>query len=124
MEYTGSETDYGWVYDNFEDFKEDHPDLAKELLKHVEPGEWQDNDIEYYPTPDEYADYEVCEGWYTGLFDGKDLSTMDYNGAPSLYDYLDLNALGKALVENGDATTTFELSNGGIVETMYGWELK
>lgn len=45
---------------------------------------------------------------------------MDYNGAPSLYDYLDLNALGKTLVENGDATTTFELSNGGIVETMYG----
>lgn len=124
MEHTGVETDYGWSYDNFEDFKEDHPDLAKELLDNVEAGEWQNEEIQYYPTPDEYADYEVCEGWYACLFDGKDLSTMDYNGAPSLYDYIDFDKLGQDLVDSGDETVTMQLSDNSIVETMYGWDLK
>lgn len=115
-----AETEYGYAYDNFEDFKADHPDEAKELLANVKPGTWQDSDIYYYDDPASYADYNVREGWY-GCLINKDLATMDYHGAPSLYDFIDFDKLGQALIDNGDPSTTFETGNGNVIETNYGW---
>ena len=93
-------------------------ELAKELLKKVSKGEWQQGEIYYYENEEDFAEYELTEGWYASL--GVNLDT-DYNGAPNLMDYIDLSELGSALVQNWDDSCNFKASTGEILTTGYGW---
>lgn len=91
-------------------------ELAKELIEKVGSGEWQENEIYYYEDEEEYADYELTEGWYA------DLSLdRDYNFAPNPLDYIDLSGLGNALVRNWDDSCNFRASTGEILTTSCGW---
>lgn len=115
--------DYGLHYNNFHDFKEEHPDLAKELLENVEEGDWEADPLDYYVFPSDYADYQIQDGWYADLLD-KDLADMDYNGAPSLYNYIDMDSLGEDLADNADLSCVYKFENNSIIETAYGWDAK
>lgn len=116
-------TDYGLIFDNFQDFAENFPDQAKELLEEVEEGDWQDDVIYYYASPDDYANYQVCEGWYAAILNC-DLSVANYNGAPSLYNYIDFDELGQDLIDLADGTCVFATSKNEVIETGFGWEIK
>ena len=91
-------------------------DLAKELIEKVGSGEWQENEIYYYEDEEEYADYELTEGWYADL-----RLDRDYNFAPNPLDYIDLSWLGNALVRNWDDSCNFRASTGEILTTSCGW---
>ena len=93
-----------------------NPDLANELLTHFGKGEWINNELRVYDSIADLAAYEVCEGWY-GCLIGADLSTIDYNGAPSLFDFIDLEELGKALQNTWDNSIYYLAKNGNIVVT-------
>lgn len=121
-EICGTETDYGWVYDNFEDFAKDHPDTAKEMLTHIAKGDWQDMEIHYYANTYDFADYQISNGVYRDLLD-KDLCLMDYHGLASLYDWLDLSGLGKDLAKRNTGIW-FLTSDDGVIETENGWKVK
>ncbi len=109
-------SEYGIWYDDYAEFAEDQPDLAEALLNDVGEGEWQDEQIFYYPSYEDLADYELREGWYIDCgFD-----RIDFNGAPNPIDYIDLDALGKALVRTGDSSVYWD--NGKeVVTTSCGW---
>ena len=91
-------------------------ELAKELIEKVGSGEWQENEIYYYEDEEEYADYELTEGWYADL-----RLDRDYNFAPNPLDYIDLSGLGDALVRNWDDSCNFRASTGEILTTSCGW---
>ena len=91
-------------------------ELAEELLKKVGNGEWQENEIYYYEDEEEFAEYELTEGWYADL-----RLDRDYNFAPNPLDYIDLSGLGNALVRNWDDSCNFRASTGEILTTSCGW---
>ena len=91
-------------------------ELAKELIEKVGSGEWQENEIYYYEDEEEFAEYELTEGWYADL-----RLDRDYNGAPNPLDYIDLSGLGDALVRNWDDSCNFRASTGEILTTSCGW---
>ena len=91
-------------------------ELAKELIEKVGSGEWQENEIYYYEDEEEFAEYELTEGWYVDL-----RLDRDYNFAPNPLDYIDLSGLGDALVRNWDDSCNFRASTGEILTTSCGW---
>ena len=91
-------------------------ELAEELLKKVGNGEWQENEIYYYEDEEEFAEYELTEGWYADL-----RLDRDYNFAPNPLDYIDLSGFGNALVRNWDDSCNFRASTGEILNTSCGW---
>ena len=91
-------------------------ELAKELIEKVGSGEWQENEIYYYEDEEEFAEYELTEGWYADL-----RLDRDYNFAPNPLDYIDLSGLGNALVRNWDDSCNFRASTGEILTTSCGW---
>lgn len=52
------------TYQNFEEFEDAHPLLAKELVKEVKEGGWQDEELIWYETLADFARYELEEGKY------------------------------------------------------------
>lgn len=103
-------------YDNFDAFMQAHPDIAAELLDSVDEGEWQNNELYFYPSLEDYAEYELTEGWYIDLR----LDDFDFRGAPNPLDYIDLESFGNALLESGDES--MQWTDGEVVvTTSYGW---
>ena len=111
------------TFDNFEEFAEDHPQLAQELLRKVEKGDWQKNEINYYEDVSDFADYQICKGVYADILN-RDLSDTDYRGKPSLYNYIDLDSLGSDLLHDYDKSRTFVTGDYEVIETKYGWTRK
>lgn len=110
--------DYAGVwYDNFDELKQYNPSLAKELLEQFDNGEWQKNQLFVYESLEDFAYYELTEGWYANL----GLDKAAYNGAPNPLDFIDLKALGNALSRSWDESCYYVSTNGEIVETDYGW---
>lgn len=69
-----------------------------------------------YPNVEEYAIYELTDGWYSDCnFDG------DFNGAPNPMDYINTEHLGEDLIEQVDSSVCQLLPNGKVVTTSYGW---
>lgn len=104
-------------YDDSNDLKQDNPSLAEELVEEFGDGEWQENQLFVYESLEDYAYYELTEGWYANL----GLDKADYNGAPNPLDFIDLKALGNALSRSWDESCHYVSTNGEIVETDYGW---
>lgn len=50
------------IFDNFTELEKQEPKLVQALLKDVKPGEWQDNDIIYFESKEDFAEYELTEG--------------------------------------------------------------
>lgn len=108
--------DYQYTrYDNFEELKEAESELAAQLLEEVNEGEWMNGQLYVYPDIEEFAKYELSEGWYINHnFDG------DYNGAPNPFNYIDMDAFGTALENSWDDSCNINIG-GRIVTTDYGW---
>ena len=106
---------YGQDFDNYQEFAERYPDVAAALLEDVGEGDWQDDQIFVYDSIEDFAEYELTEGWYIDCnFD------RDYRGAPNPLDYIDLKALGEALLDSGDSSVQWTDGNV-VVTTSYGW---
>lgn len=106
------------IFNNFVELQAQEPELAEALLKDVEPGDWQANDISYFESKEEFAHYELTDGWYTNS-----IPDADYNGAPDPFDFIDLERLCDALIDAWDPT--FNWTNGeAILQTNYGWKMR
>ena len=103
------------VFDNFEEFKARHSDIAKRLLAEIDSGEWVNEELYYYGTLSDFAEYELTEGWYVDCnFD------RDFRGAPNPMDYIDLEALGEALSNTWDESL-YWTDGECVVGTSTGW---
>ena len=110
-------SDYYTGYDDFKDLKKDEPELAKELLEERDNDNWQNNPIYKFECVEDFAYYELTDGWYANTI----TAAQDFNGAPNPLDYVDLTKLGNALVNTWDESIYFLASAGEILGTECGW---
>lgn len=107
------------TFNNYNELKEEYNELAIELLEVKGSGNWQNEVIYMYDDLEECAEYEVTEGWYAAL--DLNICDADYNGAPSLYDFINLSELGQALSNRWDMSTHYQTNNDEVITTSYGW---
>lgn len=103
------------IYENYKELLEQKPVIAK-LEEEVGTGKWQNNELYYYEDLENYAEYELTEGWYVSLN-----LDREYNGAPNPMDFINLEALGEALSESWDESCHYLTENGEVITTDYGW---
>lgn len=104
------------TYNNYTEFLNDNESLALELLEHVGAGEWQKEEIHYYVNKENFARYELTEGWYIDSNFEK-----DYNGAPNPIEYINFDSFGDALISSWDSSCNYNASSGEILTTSCGW---
>lgn len=110
-------------YDNFDELMDCDSQTANLLLKELDLDEsdigketWTHDYLCVYPTLEDYALYELTDGWYIDYnFDG------DFRGVPNPLEYIDLADFGDDLISEGDASIVRLLPNGKVVTTVYGW---
>lgn len=110
-------------YDNFDELMDCDSQTANLLLKELGLDEsdigketWMNEQLMVYPDVEEYAIYELTDGWYQihnlgGSFDV----------APNPIEYIDLTDFGGDLIAEEDASVVCLLPNGKVVTTIYGW---
>ena len=103
------------IFNNFKELMEYDSELAQDLLKEKGKGKWQEEEIYYHVTIEDYAEYELYDGWYA------DTLNNDYNGAPYLLDFINLKEFGNALANSWDDSINYKISHGEVLQTPYGW---
>lgn len=106
------------IFGNFKELQNNDEKLANDLLQERETGEWQAEEIYYYKDLEEFADYELREGWYASFFGN---ISKGFNGAPDPFDYIDLKELGSDLAANWDESEQYLSDSGEVLQTGYGW---
>lgn len=110
-------------YDNFDELMDCDSQTANLLLNELGLNEsdigkepWMGESLFVYPNVEEYAIYELIDGWYQNHNLGG-----SFNGAPDPLEYIDLADFGADFISTGDTTICRELPNGKVVTTSYGW---
>lgn len=110
-------------YDNFDELMDCDSQTANLLLKELDLDEsdigketWMNEQLMVYPNVEEYAIYELIDGWYQNHNLGG-----SFGGAPNPIEYIDLTDFGGDLIAEGDASIVCLLQNGKVVTTSYGW---
>ncbi|WP_028124740.1 hypothetical protein [Eremococcus coleocola] len=106
------------IYNDLKELMCDNEELAEELLNEFDNNGWVENQLYLYETVEDFAEYELTEGWYTNIGLGMN---HDYRGAPNPLDYIDLTALGEALVKSWDVSSHYINKKKVIVRSDYGW---
>ena len=103
------------TFNNFKKLMEYDSELAQDLLKEKGKGKWQEEEIYYHVTIEDYAEHELYDGWYAGTF------RDDYNGAPDPLDFINLKEFGESLADIWDETAYWQADDNRVLETPYGW---
>lgn len=107
------------TFDNYQALAVSHPHAAAALLDKFDEGEWQDSRLYYYPTVKDFTLHELDDGWY---FNYKLKYDMDFDDAVNLLDFINYDALGKALIKARYFNDcNFKTDNGEIVTAEIGW---
>lgn len=104
------------IFDNLKQLEKSYPKLSTELLQNFDMGDWVNEQLFIYNNIEDFARYELTEGWYADKF-----NDTDCNGAPDPFDYIDMTEFGNALKESWDNSLYFESKTGKIIATNYGW---
>ena len=105
---------------NIDEMKEYNKEVVTRLLDYVDSDEteWQEDWLYLYPTLEDFAKYEVFEGWYA--FSGINIDSA--KGAPYLSNFIDFKALGEELRRTWDGTLNYyDEETGIVIVTPYGW---
>ena len=100
------------IYENYDEFLEADPSLAKKFFEEVGQGSWQEERIAVYASLEDFAKYEVSDGWYSESTRGLESA----NGAPVLLNFIDYEKLGEALADSWDESTS-TLLDGKVIIT-------
>ena len=103
------------TFNNFKELMEYDSELAQDLLKEKGKGKWQEEEIYYHVTIEDYAEYELYDGWYADTF------RDDYNGAPDPLDFINLKEFGESLANSWDHGKNYKTSHGEVLQTAYVW---
>ena len=104
------------TYENLEELREENEELVERLLEEFAEGNWVNNDLCVYQSLEDYAIYEVEEGWYSSFI------KPDFKGAPDLFDYIDYESLGNALKDTwDDSCYYYDEETDYVVSTAYGF---
>ena len=103
------------IFNNFKELMEYDSEPAQELLEEKGKGKWQEVEIYYHVTIEDYAEHELYDGWYADTF------RDDYNGAPDPLDFINLKEFGESLANSWDEGTNYKTSYGEVLQTAYVW---
>ena len=103
------------IFNNFKELMEYDSELAQELLEENGKGKWQEVEIYYHVTIEDYAEHELYDCWYADTF------RDDYNGAPDPLDFINLKEFGESLANSWDEGTNYKTSHGEVLQTAYVW---
>ena len=103
------------IFNNFKELMEYDSELAQDLLKEKGEGKWQEEEIYYHVTIEDYAEHELYDGWYG------DILNNDYNGAPDPLNFINLKEFGECLANSWDDGTNYKTSHGEVLQTTYVW---
>ena len=103
------------TFNNFKKLMEYDSELAQDLLKEKGKGKWQEEEIYYHVTIEDYAEHELYDGWYA------DTLNNDYNGAPDPLDFINLKEFGESLANSWDENAYWQADDNRVLETPYGW---
>lgn len=106
------------IFENFQELQNNNENLAKELLTKRGSGNWQGEEVYYYENLEEFADYELREGWYASFLEN---TSGNFNGAPDPFDYIDLKELGEDLAGCWNESCNYRASTNEVLSTSYGW---
>lgn len=104
------------IFDNLKQLEKSYPKLSTELLQNFDMGDWVNEQLFIYNNIEDFAKYELHEGWYADKY-----HATDYNGAPDPLNYINMTEFGNALKEYWDNSLYFESKTGKIIATNYGW---
>lgn len=107
------------MYQNFEELKDAHPKLAKELVKEVKKDGWEDENLIWFETLADFARYELEEGEYA--YESGEFFTQELFGYPNVIDYINLTSLGEDICEAWETTKYHRFSDDSVISTSYGW---
>ena len=99
------------IFNNFKELMEYDSELAQDLLKEKGEGKWQEEEIYYHVTIEDYAEHELYDGWYADTF------RDDYNGAPDPLDFINLKEFGESLANSWDNGISYKTSHGEVLQT-------
>lgn len=115
------EKSYFDAYENFEQFKKEHPYLAKSLKEKFPEPEWKEHPLYYYPNPRIFAEYQLKEGPYKDKYHIPLLDFADYD---EFSDFINWKVFIKYFLEHSDKTKYYyNETTQTIVETAIHWEL-
>lgn len=103
------------IFNNFKELMEYDSELAQDLLKEKGEGKWQEEEIYYHVTIEDYAEHELYDGLYADAF------RDDYNGAPDPLDFINLKEFGESLANSWDNGANYKTSHGEVLQTNYVW---
>ena len=86
-------------------------DIKQKIEQKIELDTYNFEYCSVFDSLEDYAIYEVDDGWYSGCVD----LNVDYHGAPNLSYYIDYQALGTALSQTWDESRYAVLSDGRVV---------
>lgn len=86
-------------------------DIKQKIKQKIELDTYNFEYCTVFDSLEDYAIYEVDEGWYSGCVD----LNVDYHGAPNLSYYIDYQALGTALLQTWDESCHYVLSDGRVL---------
>ena len=104
------------VYKNFKELSEEKENLSQELLQSVGEGDWQEREIIYFNELEDYAYFELTEGWYAEA-----KLDSDWKGAPDLLSFIDTYRLGRSLSQLWDTSAYFLSESEEVLTSPYGW---
>lgn len=104
------------VYENFEKLSEEKENLAQELLQNVGKGDWQEDEVVYFNSLEDYAYFELTEGWYSEA-----KLDSDWKGAPDLLNFIDAYLLGRRLSQLWDTSAHFLAESEEVLTSSHGW---
>ena len=107
-------------FNNFKELKEFDTNVAERLSEYVNnpETEWQDVELCFYPTLEDYAKYEFFDGWYSELVKNID----NTQGAPKLSLYFDFTTLGKDLCNSWSNSFYYhDKETDCVISTSYSW---
>ncbi len=103
------------IYENLSKLKEDFPEIAEEMITMYGTGEWVNEELEMFPSLEDFAVYEIQEGWYS-----TSVGAFDFRGAPDPLNYINLTAFGEALEASWDDNMNVNI-DGYVIRTSVGW---
>ena len=103
------------IFNNFKELMEYDSKLAQELLKEKGKGKWQEEEIYYHESTEDFAEHELYAYWYIETF------RDDYDGISNPLDFINLEEFGKSLVRNWHENAYWQADDNRVLETPYGW---
>lgn len=97
------------IYENIEELKDINENLAEQLTCVFDENTLKESEIFIYPSLEDFAKYEVEDGFYIEIID------TDYDEAYDLLECINYQALGEKLKEKWDESSHYYDENTDTV---------